>query len=128
MNYMGRPYNEKIADAFGGVVIHSCGSVEHNLEILARTHGLIGLNVSVTETALPAVVAALKGSAVIIAHCAEATCNDLPQLTPEKHIRLCMQTFKEGDVRGIVLVMPLGITREEALALNSLAIQLARLN
>jgi hypothetical protein len=123
----GRPYNEQIADTFGGVVIHSCGSTEHNLEILAGTRHLMGVNLSVTETALPAIVDALGKNAVALTHFGEVTCNDLPALTPEEHLRLCMTTFKEKDVRGIVFVMPLETTREEVLALNPLALDWARL-
>ena len=32
----GLPNNERIATEFGGVIIHSCGSIEHNLAELAR--------------------------------------------------------------------------------------------
>ena len=87
----------------------------------------MGANLGVTETALPAIVDALKKNAVALTHYGEVRCNDLPALTPEEHVRLCMTTFKEKDVRGIVLVMPLGINREEALELNSTALELAGL-
>ncbi len=124
----GRPYNEQIADAFGGVIIHSCGSTEHNLEVLTATRHFMGVNLSVTETALPAIVDAIGQNAVALTHFGEVTCNGLPELTPEAHIRLCMTTFKEKDVRGIVFVMPLEITREETIALNPLALELAQLD
>ncbi len=124
----GRPYNEQIADAFGGVVIHSCGSVEHNLAELARTRGLTAVNFGATETSLPAVIDAVGGRATIISHYGDLTCNDLPHLTPESHVRLCAELFKSRRVPGMVVVMPLGIDRDEALALNPKIAQLVRVN
>ena len=84
----GRPYNEQIADTFGGVVIHSCGSTEHNLEILAGTRHLMGVNLSVTETALPAIVDALGKNAVALTHFGEVTCNRWHWIGPGSSKRL----------------------------------------
>ena len=124
----GRPYNERIADAFGGVVIHSCGSTEHNLATLSQTRRFLGVDLGITETALPAIVDIIKKDAVILAHSSGVQCNDLPGLTPEEHIRQCMTSFKQNDIRGIVIVLPTGITREEAQALNPVALELASIN
>jgi hypothetical protein len=124
----GRPYNEQIADALGGVVIHSCGSVEHNLGLLAETRGLTGANFGATETSLPVLVDQVGRNAVIISHYGDVTCNGLPSLTPEAHVRLCMQEFKRANAPGIILVMPLGVDREEILALNPLILQLTQLD
>lgn len=124
----GRPYNERIADAFGGVVIHSCGSTEHNLKTLSQTRRIMGVDLGITETALPAIVESIAKNAVIMAHSGEVRCNNLPALTPENHVRQCMTSFKQNDLRGIVIVLPTGITREEAQALNPLALELAQYN
>ncbi|NLF02498.1 MAG: hypothetical protein GX601_16135 [Anaerolineales bacterium] len=123
-----RPYNEQVADAFGGVVIHSCGSVEHNLMLLAGTRGLTGVNFSATETALPVLVDRVGGKAVIISHYGDVRCNDLPKLTPEEHVRLCMREFRRAGASGIILVMPLGVERDEMLAMNPLVKQLTQMS
>ena len=114
------PYNEQIAGAFGGIVIHSCGSVEHNLDLVSSTRGVTGVDFGATETSLPAVIDAVGGKATIISHYGDLTCNDLPHLTPESHVRLCAELFKRRRAPGMIVVMPLGITRDEALALNPL--------
>jgi hypothetical protein len=124
----GRPYNEQIARELGGVVIHSCGSVEHNLEALAATRGLTGVNFGATETSLPAVIDAVGGRATIISHYGDVTCNDLPALTPGRHVELCADLFKSRRVSGMIVVMPLGIDREEALDLCPEITRLARVD
>ena len=124
----GRPYNEQIADEFGGVVLHSCSSVEHNLEIVASPRGFTAVDFGATETSLPPVMDAVSGKAVIISHYGDVRCNDLPSLTPEEHVRLCIRHFKQNETPGIIIVMPLGIDREEALGLAPLISELTQLN
>lgn len=38
------PYNAKVFRAFGGGTLHFCGSAEHQIENLAATEGLVGVN------------------------------------------------------------------------------------
>lgn len=38
------PYNAKVLKAFGGGTIHFCGSAEHQLQNIAETEGLTGVN------------------------------------------------------------------------------------
>jgi len=38
------PYNEALGEEFGGVALHSCGRVLHNLENVAQTQGIFALN------------------------------------------------------------------------------------
>ena len=38
------PYNARIFREFGGGTLHFCGSAEHQIENLARTDGLVGVN------------------------------------------------------------------------------------
>ena len=123
----GPTYNEQIAGVFGGVVVHSCGSVEHNLDILADTRGLVGVNFGATETSLPAVAEAVKGKATIISHMGAVICHDLLPLTTEDHIKLAAQTFREKESWGIIFVTLLGVNRDEAIALCPVAARLTRL-
>ncbi len=123
----GVPYNQHIAEAFGGVVVHSCGSVEHNLPALSATPGLLGLNVSITETALNAALNAIGSQRVLLAHHAALTCRDLPSLTPEQFIRTALPTLKARHWRGIAMIVPLELTPQQAVELTPLAAELARL-
>lgn len=59
----GVPYNEIIAEEFGGVSLHSCGDIKHNLENVARTKGIIVLNTHETPVTATAV---LKGRVAVI--------------------------------------------------------------
>lgn len=112
----GVPYNERIAAAFGGVVVHSCGRVEHNLALLADTRGLTGVNLGASETSLPAVAAAVRGRATILSHTAALTCGTLARLTPLEHVLLCAQTFRQPGAAGIILATPLDMDRDQTLA------------
>ena len=38
------PYNEALGEALGGVALHSCGRIVHNLENVAQTRGILALN------------------------------------------------------------------------------------
>jgi len=38
------PYNEALGEEFGGVALHSCGRILHNLENVAGTKGILALN------------------------------------------------------------------------------------
>ena len=38
------PYNSRVFKEFGGGVLHFCGRPEHQIENLAKTEGLVGVN------------------------------------------------------------------------------------
>lgn len=38
------PYNEMLAEEFGGLGLHSCGRIMHNVENVVSTRGLLGFN------------------------------------------------------------------------------------
>ena len=44
------PYVNEVSEEFGGVFIHSCGNILHQLDNLAQVHNLRGLNFGVSET------------------------------------------------------------------------------
>lgn len=118
----GVPYNERVAAEFGGVVIHSCGSCEHNLAALARTRGLLGVNFSVSETSLARVAAALGNRAVILAHHALVTCNGLHHYTTREYVDFVFDFVRAHDLRAIVLLVPdEGMTAEECAEVAHLA-------
>ncbi|NLV74021.1 MAG: hypothetical protein GXY52_04975 [Chloroflexi bacterium] len=121
----GVPYNERIARAWGGTVIHSCGSIEHNLPALAATHGLVGINISITETNLDTVLDRLSSQQVLLAHHALLTCNDLPHLTCEQFIRCAFPAFTTRHWRGIPMPIPLEMDRAQTLEVLPLAHELA---
>jgi hypothetical protein len=63
------PYLNEVSEEFGGVVIHSCGNIAHQLGNLKKVHQLRGINFGVSETKFEVVWEALHGQTVIIPHC-----------------------------------------------------------
>jgi hypothetical protein len=121
----GPPYNRQVAAAFGGIVVHSCGSVEHNLAPLAATPGLVGVNVSITETSLGIAMHVVGSQRVLLVHHAALTCNSLPTLTAEAFVRTCFPTLVREHWRSIPMIVPLELSRQQTLELAPLAESLA---
>jgi hypothetical protein len=63
------PYINELSEEFGGVIIHSCGNFEHQLDILSKVHNLRGINFGVSETKFEAVWDKFGGKTVVIPHC-----------------------------------------------------------
>lgn len=63
------PYINELSEEFGGIVIHSCGKFDHQLEVLKKVHNLRALNFGVSETSFESVWEALGGKTVIVPHC-----------------------------------------------------------
>lgn len=62
----GVPYLSRISDAFGGIMVHSCGDIGMNLDNLGRLHNLKALNFQATESDFKAVVDAMGGDVLLI--------------------------------------------------------------
>jgi hypothetical protein len=120
------PYNERVAAEFGGVVIHSCGSWQHNLANLARTRGLLGVNFGTGETPLEQVADCLGDKAVLLVHHGLVTCNGLRHYTMAEYIEFIFDFVKDRQLRAIPLpVLDDGMTAEECIELSHRARQLA---
>ena len=59
------PYMNMISEEFGGIFLHSCGNIAHNLDNLARVKNLRCINFAVTETPAEAVFEKFSGKTVI---------------------------------------------------------------
>ena len=121
------PYNERIAAEFGGVVIHSCGSWEHNLPAVAETKGLLGVNFGVSETSLERVAEQFGSKAVIMPHCdTSVSCNGLQRFGAREFAEFVFDFVKERDLRAIVLLVPdEGITADECAEIARVACERA---
>ena len=62
------PYVNRLSEEFGGVVIHSCGNIQHQFDVLGRVHNLRGLNFGITETSFEAAWRRFGGKTVLIPH------------------------------------------------------------
>jgi hypothetical protein len=64
----GVPYMNRISEAFGGLVLHSCGDPTMNLPVLRGIRNFRGLDLGATECSVPAALDAVSGSAVVAFH------------------------------------------------------------
>lgn len=60
------PYNQRLADAFNGLHIHSCGNFTFNYDNLLKIDKLRGVDMGVTETNYPQAVEKLKDKCLLI--------------------------------------------------------------
>jgi len=91
-----RPYCEQVAKEFGGVILHSCGSINHVIDELNQIDGLIGLNFASSETNLPLLAESADDSLVLTVHNSPVSCNGLPIPNAVEHIRLCKSVFHQS--------------------------------
>jgi hypothetical protein len=62
------PYINELSEEFGGVIIHSCGNWEHQIESVRKVHNLRGVNFGATETRFEPVWEAFGGKTCVIPH------------------------------------------------------------
>ncbi len=59
------PYLNRLADAFGGLYIHSCGNWRHQIPSIRKVHNLRGVEFGASETPFKAVAEELNGKVVV---------------------------------------------------------------
>jgi hypothetical protein len=109
-----QPCLERIADAFGGVFLHSCGSLNRVIGELNRVKGLVGLNFSSCETDLDGALRDMDRSLVAVVHNSPVSCGGLPILNPLQHAYACARAFREHGASGICIVIPCGFQLDAA--------------
>jgi hypothetical protein len=67
------PYINRLSEEFGGVVIHSCGNIEHQIPVLKKVNKLRAINFGATETRFEALWDAFGGKTVLIPHLSTVT-------------------------------------------------------
>lgn len=63
------PYLNELSEEFGGVLIHSCGNIAHQMDVLEQVHQLRGINFGVSETRFEVLWERFGGRVVLIPHC-----------------------------------------------------------
>jgi len=67
------PYINQLSEEFGGVIIHSCGNFEHQLDVLSKVHQLRGINFGVNEMSFESLYSKFGGKTVLIPHLSSAS-------------------------------------------------------
>lgn len=97
------PYLEQIGKEFGGLTLHSCGSLNHMVQALNEMDTLRALNFSATETDFPRLASEIKEEILLIVHNSAVAMPGLRLLTPAEHISLCCQVLQQTQKSGICI-------------------------
>jgi hypothetical protein len=101
-----KPCLVKIASAFNGSFVHSCGSVNNIIGTLSNTPGLVGFNFSSVESDLEDVARRAGNGKTYVIHNSPVNRTDLPLLKPEEHAVLCADIFRRYDLNGFCIIIP----------------------
>jgi uroporphyrinogen-III decarboxylase len=93
-----------LAESFGGCYVHSCGSIEHNVEAMLKVPGLRGVNFSTSESDVCTVAKRSGGALTLMPHTAPVASTHLRLLNPEEHAKLCFSAFRTNQTPGYVFV------------------------
>jgi len=97
------PYNNRLAEEFGGLIIHSCGNITHCFPALKDQKNLWGINFGATETPFPGAVEALSGKTVLIPHL--GLNKDIHYDDVNSYLKAVLDTRK-GNSGLLILVSP----------------------
>ncbi|MDR0730121.1 MAG: hypothetical protein LBF63_00505 [Treponema sp.] len=90
------PCLEKVVKSFGGVVVHTCGDMNHVLDALCKVKGLKGVNFSSSETDLQKALHIKRKDLRVVCHGAPVAKPGLPLRTPLEHAAYCGQCAREA--------------------------------
>ena len=100
------PYLERIAERFGGVVMHSCGSLNHVAAELGQVEGLVGVNFSACETDLEGMLKILPPNICVVTHNSPINRPDLTLLSPMEHARRFGELYRKYNRTGVCFLIP----------------------
>ncbi len=112
----GVPYNSRLSREFGGIVVHSCGSITHNLPAILKTDGLRGITLTLPHNDILKVAELAAGkTALMLRYWNMDWENETP---PNDLLGYTQQVLDKLGTRGILLEMQVpSATTEEAIAL-----------
>ena len=94
-------FHEKIGEAFGGIMTHTCGNMNHLAGVMNGMKTLKCVNFSASETDLRQYAREHDSKAALLVHKSALSINGLPLLDTEGHIRLCKEVQEESGVNVI---------------------------
>lgn len=99
---IGKPYNEMLSKRFGGLAIHSCGIITHNLPQLLETEGFQQFDFKITDfepNDAAFLAEQFAGRDVLLKPCIYHN-EDLARIVPllRSDIKLIVQVFTDGSV------------------------------
>lgn len=99
------PYLDRIAQRFGGVFVHTCGSMNHVLAALCKLDGLIGVNFSSCETDLALAVTQIRDNMRIVCHNSPVVTDGRELLISEQHSKRFGEIFRNAGKQGYCILI-----------------------
>jgi len=116
------PYDNRISDYYGGIVIHSCGKINHNLEELKKLKEFKSINFGSTETNIEGIIKVFGKSLLYVTYSSDVAIYPKKVESQEDFIKRISKTIKEENISAqIEIITPKGYMAEETLRLNDLA-------
>lgn len=99
---IGKPYNEMLSRRFGGVSLHSCGLIKHNVPLLLQTEGLQQLDFKITDfepNDAAYLAEQFAGTGILLKPCVQPE-EDLTRILPllRSDVKLVVHVFTHGTV------------------------------
>jgi len=94
------PYLERIGEAFGGVTVHTCGNMNHLVNLMNGMKTLKAVNFGISETDLLKYASDCDPRIMLLVHRSGMSVGGLPLMSSvEEHIRHCANVQKSTGVR-----------------------------
>lgn len=97
----GVPYNNQLAEVFGGLVVHSCGDITHILPGMLKIKGLRGIDFVPQQNDLDRVVKIIGGRTALLLRYYLREFDDPTKIDLLEYSRLLIQKFGR---RGVMLM------------------------
>ena len=107
------PGLEAVGKEMGGVLVHTCGSMNHSIPRLMQVPHLFGINCSASETHMHDMVETGGDRLLYLNHSAQLTCNGLPQLDPWEQATLLREVYSDRYA-GMAMINPLDTPMDAA--------------
>jgi len=99
------PGLEAVGKEFGGVLVHTCGSMNHSIPRLMEVPHLFGVNCNSSETHIPDMVDAGGTRLLYLTHSGQVTRSDLRQLDPWEQAAQACEVYADR-VAGMAMIIP----------------------
>jgi len=107
------PGLEAVGKEMGGVLVHTCGSMNHSITRLMEAPHLFGVNCSASETNIRDLVETGGTRVLYLNHSGTLTCNDLKPLDQWEQAALYREVYADR-VAGMAMINSIGLPWDAA--------------
>lgn len=118
------PYDNQISSYYKGILVHSCGKFNHNLDVLKKVNNLRAVNFGTTETDINDIIKVFGNSILYVPHSTEVASPPLKIQSQEDFIKRISKIIKENNISSQVLILtPAKYSLNQVLELNKIALK-----